>query len=105
MGYGIFNDEGLIVGDFFDATEAGIYLSKMEDGEGCWVGSVCPSCLEREVGENDSACAECSEADDEEALACGICDGEMMVLGHLGNTEHRRCRNCGIETHTTEEGS
>jgi len=28
---------------------------------------------------------------------CEICGGTLVVLGHLGDMEWSRCRNCGLE--------
>ena len=36
-----------------------------------------------------------------EGYPCGTCGGELVYLGTLGNREHYRCRNCGMDVSTT----
>lgn len=31
-------------------------------------------------------------------IACSECGGDMVTLGRLGNLEHFRCRDCGIDS-------
>ena len=35
-----------------------------------------------------------------EGKSCGMCGGEGMLLGALGNRKHFRCRNCGMDFST-----
>lgn len=30
-------------------------------------------------------------------MSCGICGGDLMLLGTLGNRVHSRCRSCGMD--------
>lgn len=34
---------------------------------------------------------------------CEICNGPLVYLGTLGNTNHFRCRNCGADHAETVE--
>lgn len=33
------------------------------------------------------------------AARCSVCGGPLMPLGTLGNIDHFRCRNCGMDSH------
>lgn len=35
--------------------------------------------------------------EENEFWGCLVCDGVVMSWGCLGNREHGRCRNCGME--------
>jgi hypothetical protein len=37
------------------------------------------------------------EADSIDHVVCGACGGEGAYMGTLGNLEHFRCVNCGID--------
>lgn len=36
------------------------------------------------------------EAEDDEPEECALCGGPLMEMGTLGQTQHLRCRNCGM---------
>lgn len=31
-------------------------------------------------------------------MNCGICNGELEYMGTLGELDHYRCRNCGMDS-------
>ena len=39
----------------------------------------------------------------DELLPCSACSGPLVLLGTLGDQDHFRCRNCGMDTHRTRE--
>lgn len=36
-------------------------------------------------------------------MSCQICDGELVLLGTLGDTIYARCRHCGVDQMITED--
>ena len=36
-------------------------------------------------------------------ITCPLCDGPGVELGTLGDLQHLRCRNCGIDFHINVE--
>jgi hypothetical protein len=34
---------------------------------------------------------------------CLVCDGPLIYLGRLGDLDHYRCRNCGMEQNISVE--
>lgn len=49
---------------------------------------------EREAGESFLSAWAGTEA--EESRPCGLCGGELLLLGSLGRRAHYKCRNCGM---------
>lgn len=41
---------------------------------------------------------------EEEPITCGVCGGDVGILGVLGRRTHYQCRNCGIESSKVVDG-
>jgi len=59
----------------------------------------CPNCSTTFPSIESFDAHPCASAEIEEAevVACPVCGGPGVELGTLGNRQHFRCRNCGMD--------